>query len=239
MWVENRPCPNCHSRDNLGVWDDGSSWCFGCRTYTPPTHTIDRIKRIVTGGNRQVKEGIKLPDDAMGGIPKHAMEWLSKYNLTKSEIIKLNLYYSPSRELLIFPFFDDQKTIIAWQGRYFGNKEKYPKYLTYGTKNMLTMFPCANPSSNTVSVVEDVISAIKVSRVMDAIALLGSHLSLETANRLSKLYSGLVIWLDPDKHKAGIEFQARYSPLFDSVKVVYTERDPKEYNTDEIKEILK
>tara|TARA_Y100000590_G_scaffold470333_1_gene663822 strand:- start:592 stop:2229 length:1638 start_codon:yes stop_codon:yes gene_type:complete len=35
-FVAHEPCPKCGSRDNLGVYDDGHSWCFGCQTYTHP-----------------------------------------------------------------------------------------------------------------------------------------------------------------------------------------------------------
>src|SRR5262245_33920209 len=27
------PCPACGSRDNLGRYDDGHGWCFGCKHY--------------------------------------------------------------------------------------------------------------------------------------------------------------------------------------------------------------
>ena len=29
-------CLDCHSRDNLGCYDDGSTYCFGCKVWTPP-----------------------------------------------------------------------------------------------------------------------------------------------------------------------------------------------------------
>ena len=31
------PCPDCGSKDNLGVYDDGHTFCFGCRKYTVAT----------------------------------------------------------------------------------------------------------------------------------------------------------------------------------------------------------
>lgn len=233
MWIKNQPCPNCHSRDNLGTWDDGSTWCFGCHTYTPPTKSIENLKRKLLISKTSPKGEVYLPDDASPVIPKVAMEWLGKYHLTKQEFYALNLYYSQHKDLLIFPFFDAEKNLIAWQGRYFGSNKDYPKYVTYGVKDMLSMFPCKE-GSKTVSVVEDTISAIKVSRFVDTMALLGSHLSLKTANRLSRLYPHLIIWLDSDKYKEALKMSEQYAPLFESVKVVYTDKDPKEYNSEEI-----
>ena len=238
MWKTNTSCPKCHSRDNLGVWEDGSTWCFGCHAYTPPTKTIENLKRRLLISKTPLKGGVLLPDDAWGAIPKVALEWLAKYGLLKAEIEKLNVLYSQSKDLLIFPFFDAEKNLIAWQGRYFGSNKEYPKYVTYGAKDMLSMFP-GPAKSNTVSVVEDVISAIKVSRVQDTIALLGSYLSLKTANRLARSYDHLVIWLDPDKYKEAVEAQERLSPIFKSVRVIYTEKDPKEYNHEQIQNFIR
>ena len=237
MWIKNTPCPKCHSKDNLGIWDDGSSWCFGCHAYTPPTKTIDNLKARLLRSKSVTKSGVMLPEDAWGMIPKVALEWLGKYHLTKEDIAKLNPLYSQSKDLLIFPFYDMDREIIAWQGRYFGANKNYPKYVTYGTKDMLSMFP-GPEQTKTVSVVEDVISAIKVSKVTDTLALLGSYLSLKTANRLTRTYDHLVLWLDADKYKEAVATSSRLSPLFKSVKVIYTELDPKEYNAEEIKKYV-
>lgn len=237
MWIENTGCPKCKSRDNLGLWEDGSSWCFGCHVYTPPTKSINNLKKRLLISNKKEKGGVYLPDDAYPPIPKKALEWLGKYSLTKEEILNLNLLYSQEKELLIFPFVNSDRELIAWQGRYFGDKKDYPKYLTYGAKDFLCLFP-SKEGSKTVSVVEDVISATKVARHMDAIALLGSHLSLKTANRLARSYYELVIWLDSDKYKEAIKQQEALSPLFNSVRVIYTDKDPKEYTHDEIKNAI-
>lgn len=236
-WVENASCPKCGSKDNRGIWEDGSSWCFGCHTYTPPTDSVNSLKRRLLISKTPDKKGVFLPDDAFPVIPKHALEWLGKYALTKDEVTRLNVYYSQGKDLLIFPFLDENRELLAWQGRYFGKNPDYPKYVTYGTKDMLSLFPCGE-KTNTVSVVEDVISAVKVSRVTDTLALLGSHLSLKTALRLSRLYPHMVLWLDADKYAEALRMATQYSPMFESVRVIRTDQDPKCYNTDEIKKQL-
>lgn len=35
--IRKEPCPSCGSRDNLGRYDDGGAYCFGCRYREPPT----------------------------------------------------------------------------------------------------------------------------------------------------------------------------------------------------------
>jgi len=47
-----------------------------------------------------------------------------------------------------------------------------------------------------------------------------------------------VLWLDFDKTAEMIKFQQSYGYLFDSIEIVSTEKDPKEYSTEEIKNLL-
>ncbi len=35
-FVMHTSCDKCGSKDNNAVYSDGSMWCFGCETYTPP-----------------------------------------------------------------------------------------------------------------------------------------------------------------------------------------------------------
>ena len=35
-FVTKQPCKLCGSKDNVGVWSDGHTYCFGCKAYTPP-----------------------------------------------------------------------------------------------------------------------------------------------------------------------------------------------------------
>lgn len=237
MWLRNQPCPNCKSRDNLGVWDDGSTWCWGCHRYTPPTKHLDNLKKRLLISKSDNKKELKLPYDSIPTLPKKVLDWLGKYKLSKEQIEKLHPLYSEDKEVLIFPFIDSRGELIAWQGRYFGNKEKYPKYLTYGAKDFLCLFRSKH-DNKTVSVVEDVISAVKLSTFNDSLALLGSHLSLKTALRLSRSYENIIIWLDADKYKEAIKQQENISSLFNRVKVIYTDNDPKEYNNEEIRKCL-
>ena len=33
-FLRHQSCDNCGSKDNVAVYDDGHTWCFGCNTYT-------------------------------------------------------------------------------------------------------------------------------------------------------------------------------------------------------------
>lgn len=236
-FVKHKPCPDCGSRDNRGVWDDGSEWCFGCHSYTPPQGN----KMVEQFVNRKVekKRGnnvVTLPEDALPYIPDSVKSWLDKYQLTKAQIDSLNLLYSYERSLLIFPVYANNE-LLMWQGRYFGEKPKHPKYVTYGAKDVIHIIECGKRDGS-VCVVEDIVSAIKLSTVIDAVPLLGSHLSSKLATRLARSYETLTIWLDYDKAVESVKFRQEFAPLFKDVTSIVTKLDPKEYSHDDIAKLI-
>lgn len=232
-WVKNNPCPECGSKDNLGVWDDGSEWCWGCHYYKPP----DTIKTFQSRHDKKAAyiKCITLPDDTVELIPKAAVDWLGKYNLTDKEFATLSPMYSYEKELLIFPVYGPGKVLLMYQGRYFGENPKHPKYLTYGAKDILHI---VGEPNETIVVTEDLISAVKVGTVINAMPLWGSSLSQEAIKRLSSRFSHLIIWLDKDKARESLRTRLKASPFFDEVQCVVTELDPKEYSNEEIAKFL-
>ena len=43
--IRKEPCPKCGSRDNLGRYDDGHAYCFGCAYYEPATGAAPRSEQ--------------------------------------------------------------------------------------------------------------------------------------------------------------------------------------------------
>lgn len=229
-------CGVCGSTDNRGVWDDGSEWCFGCHSYTRPNGQATVTNYFDKRTKTPIYQKVKLPEDALPYLPNHAKDWLAKYHLTKEELSALSPLYSFEKDLLIFPIYA-QGELIMYQGRYFGDKPKHPKYLTYGAKDVLHIL--GDQTRDVVCVVEDIISAVRVSTVIPAMPLFGSNLSLRDGNRLSLLFSNLLVWLDRDKANESIKTSRTYAPLFNQTRSVITELDPKEYTHDEARAILR
>lgn len=155
--------------------------------------------------------------------------------MTKEEIYALSPLYSFSKDLLIFPIYDMDKNLLMWQGRYFGESQDHPKWLTYGAKDVLHIL---GPDSDRIVCVEDLISAAKVSSVTTVMPLFGSNIGLGLATRLSKRFKWLTVWLDMDKAKESLKTRLKLSGLFENISCVVTPLDPKEYNHDQIKEFL-
>ena len=111
-FVKHEPCSKCGSRDNLARYDDGSAYCFGCG------HT-ERSSKYVPRTVEAITKEIKLPADSSTQIDKVALDWLHKYNITDTERIKYRMLWSAEKQQLIFPLYDGNSNLLAWQARCF------------------------------------------------------------------------------------------------------------------------
>ena len=236
-WLNHEGCSNCGSRDNVGVYDDGSKFCFGCHWYKLPDSSVklnelkDRINKhepISTIGDIYAE----LPTDYTTEIPKGPLIWLLQY-ITQAEIDENFIGYSKAMERIIFPIYDKEFNLIMYTGR--GAEGVLPKYYTVGQRTEVTHILSSNSLSNRIVLVEDLLSAIKVSRICSAMPIFGSKIPLEYARKLSKVYERLVIWLDPDKRQESLKQAFKLESHFRSgVKVIFSKEDPKCYEDTDI-----
>jgi hypothetical protein len=83
---------------------------------------------------------------------------------------------------------------------------------------------------NTLCMVEDSLSAIKVSRAIDAAPLFGSSINNDKLNKLVKEYQLIYVWLDSDKYEQAQLIAGRIKMLGKLSRVIYTKLDPKYCN---------
>lgn len=208
---------------------------------------IHRVKRqpVVEG---KLAKDLRLPKDVLKDEtrwPREAIGWLLKYGITDTEIRKYGIVYSPSLDRLLLPLYMDGN-YIGWQGRSFAKDGDSPKYITTVDSNNPNgncgVYACNIPR-HTAVLVEDVLSAIRVSRRVDAIALIGSHPTSEVVNWIvNRGYKKLVIWLDNDKQvvkDTQSDLQNLLTLMGCEVELVLTSKDPKDHSDNEIKELLK
>lgn len=108
------------------------------------------------------------------------------------------------------------------------------KYLSQGVKPLLQYGN--NPEC--LIIVEDVISAIKLGRVVTSTPLLGATMPQEWKLQLSGGFKKYFIWLDKDKQKESVRMAMRCSQVWGNCGVISTELDPKCYNNRELQQIL-
>lgn len=244
QFVKHEPCLKCGSKDNLGVWNDGHKYCFGCGYLQSSSSNIhsNRFNSSTNVSNREntmeKQSTISIPNDATNYIPSIALSWLKKFDIAQQEIIANKILWSNSRELLVFPFFGEDNILEAWQGRYFGTKNGHPKWITYGKiQDYLKIFNLPDVEKYGIILVEDIVSAIKIARQYPVSPLFGSHCDWRNLARLYKYTKQLTLWLDADKYKDAKKFSSRASLLgFDS-RVIYTKQDPKELSDETIRQI--
>ena len=247
--IRHEPCPKCGpvqdgSGDNLGVYDDGHKWCFACGYFVPASRIIsiqDVRLRLSQRADKNFAAPPVLPGDHTYIIPIHAYKWLKQYDLTDEEINKHRIGWSAQYERIIFPVYDDAGNLLMWQGRYCpfpdSPKEKRSKYvMPVRNEKVLTLLGAPPTKDGMVCVVEDFLSAIKVARICSSCCLWGSEVSLTRLKRLSLLFPHIILWLDNDKAAHSIKCVTKARPYFEKVSGIYTEKDPKTYSTEELKQ---
>lgn len=227
-FVKHEPCSKCGSRDNLARYDDGSAYCFGCGHTERSTNYVPRTVEAIT------KE-IKLPADSSTQIDKVALDWLHKYNITDTERIKYRMLWSAEKQQLIFPLYDGNSNLLAWQARCFDPNAK-AKYFSQGKIHEVLYF-CGKKTTPLI-LVEDLLSAIKIGRIGVAMPLFGSEASTTLLMRLKAHYNGIIVWLDSDKWKNSHDIVNRAKSIGLPAMSVFTNLDPKEYTDDKIKFFL-
>ena len=219
-------CPKCRKNghdiagDNLAVYSDNHKWCYRCG-YFEPGDIAHKINKPIVNS-----KGLLYPD--IVPLSEECLEYLDKFNLTREEIYdNLNGHedgysYFDSKFFLVRRLHKKPKVIV--KGEVVGNEP---------------IFACQE-GSNTIVLCEDIISAIKISRVKDACALLSNQINGTLLYRLSSRYDNCVLWLDPDMYEHMLKtLLPRVQPYFKQVGVILSGFDPKYYSTNEIKERVK
>ena len=237
VFVKFESCPSCGSRDNLSVWSDGHKWCFGCSYYVKPTgETLTLLKnKINISASTPTKTVVTLPKDASFNLPAKCREWLDNFFVSPVESARWKFKWSQELGGLILPIYDDDEQLVCYQVRRFDNQK--PKYLTFGKlDNFVPVY--GEYDNGVIVIVEDIISARRVSEVCNATPLLGCHLSRSTASRLSRGFDRCLLWLDSDKLNEANTFYQQYRNLFTEMVVTSTPLDPKSYSSQQLLEYV-
>lgn len=226
-FLHNEGCPRCikegndQARDNLAIYSDGHKWCFRCGYYDPGD-IIERHREVKKITN---SKGLVYPD--ITPFSHECLAYLSRFSLTNEEIYgNLNGHEDG------YSFFDSKFFLIR-------RLEKKPKVIVKGdVVGNEPLFRCQD-TTDTIVLVEDVLSAIKVSRVADSCALLKTAVHDVLLYRLASLYNNCVLWLDPDMHEHMTnKLLPRVKPYFNTSRIVMSKVDPKYLPTSEIKKYL-
>ena len=242
-------CDACGSSDAKAVYDDGSSFCFSCRTINSA-----KVSPYVTqNANKQDDEevlikAVRYPSDVSQHYSEGAVAWCQKYDINIEQLLQNNIYYSASRDQLIFGF-EAEGQLLAYQARNLNPVSKSKRYYTCGDVNeLLPIYHCRHPlpdgvNSRRLVLVEDCLSAIKVSYVeglgADSMPLLGSGISRTKLSRLRPFYDLLNVFLDPDMWHKSLSIVKQAQLLGFRARPIQSDRDPKEHAYKELDSLLR
>jgi hypothetical protein len=238
-FLYHEPCPYCGSKDNLAVYDDGHKFCFGCKYQEQGTISIRKVFEPLTS----MPKNKDFPWDAQkDSFRIDAFKWLLSCQINSAQRTEHNIQWSTSRQMLCWKIKSIQGKELGWQGRCFASDAK-TKYFISGEIHadicLLNPFNFnSSLSTKTVVLVEDYISAIRVSSHYPCMPLFGCTCTLNTLTELLKHFNKLIVWLDSDKLDNARKIAQNASMMgFDS-RVCYTSLDPKAYSNEEIKNYL-
>jgi hypothetical protein len=182
-----------------------------------------------------------LPSDASVSIDAVALTWLAKYDIETSEAIDHNMMWSAKFKQLLFPCYlnpEKQEGLQAWQARNF-SPDATCRYFNSGRfHSFLHILNLYDGRGDDVIVVEDLVSAIKISRRYSALCLFGTNLNNTQMTDLRHLTENVTFWLDEDKASKGLSLAKAVSQFDIAAKLIVTKHDPKEYNNAQIQDII-
>lgn len=214
-FLHHESCPKCNSKDNKAVYSDGSTWCFGCRTYTSPKHREIQIDTPIT----------KPPKDLVRALPFLYQKWLDKYELTPEEKTLFNWSTSFKRMVVKIETKDGN---LFWEARSLTHP---PKVLSYGKKPLIYIengHIVEQTNSKSIILVEDILSAIKVSHYCTAMPLFGASIENKKLYEILREFDHTHIWLDADKYQISLSMANKISVMGACATSILTKEDPKE-----------
>lgn len=185
-----------------------------------------------------------MPDDCGTQFSEEAVAWLAKFHLSIPDAIRHGVVYSPSMQQVIY------RMGSVWQARNFNpTRLQKSKNFTSGNVNEClhiyghldggSTSNSVQLSPETLVIVEDPVSAMRIAPLRPSMPLLGSHLATSRLIALTGLYDSIWFWLDSDKLKEAREMAERARLIDVKTRVIHTDLDPKCYTNAQLMEIIK
>ena len=182
---------------------------------------------------------MRLPLDYTKEIPAQGLAYLYVRGVTDADIKRWKIGYSPKYSRVILPVYEG-RNLVFFQGRtILSITRDNPKWMNVWKSGRKDTFFVANQMfSHEVVVVEDILSAIRVSHTADAYAMLSTHIPEDLILTLSEKYQSILLWLDPDKRMKIMMLARRYLAFGINARSITSNKDPKYYTNKQIRRLI-
>lgn len=236
--VRRTTCPVCNATHEksfiMRALDDRVAYhCY--RASCTLGQGVSGKKKLLVSKNKEFK-----PKVFRGDTSYLTSELLSALK-TKYEIGSLlasmhGIRYT-KKDTLVFPLFTKHGHNWGTQTKNL-NKATTPKNITYKEQDVPSIYyPVTFDDSSPIVVVEDVLSAIKLSPMVRARAILGTHMSDLMASELARESKDIVLFLDYDAIDKARKIAKKYAALA-NWRIIINEKDPKDTPYNELEEII-
>ena len=222
-------------RDEIGVY--GKCYRAKCGEYefisSLPTERRRREDKVFKPSHF-TQELIEPPVEVL-------LDLYKQYQLSKADVQSAQIKYSPKRNVLHMPIKDIRGYDIGSQTKVLNKDTQYPKNMTYYSHDATKahfVWPATGRNYGTIVIVEDILSATKVGKILPCCALLSHTITDDTASLLATNFKTMIVLLDPDATKEAIRIKRKYSLYFSNLYIIVLEADPKDTDFEELQNKL-
>ena len=225
------PCDDCGSSDAKAEYVN-NFYCWSCQKSTKKKFNPEDLLNYQP---RNTVTTESLSDVKFGPISDAGKVYLYKYFITDKVAKQFKIGSTKELEYqgktygerLLFPGYINNELKFI-EARALG--EQIPKFITLGNKSEL--FEIEHPNyPEIVCIVEDMVSAIRLSKFVSVAALRGTHLSEKNTIYLLNKYNRCIVWLDNDApgKKAAQNMIHRLRWIFKKTVLMSDLEEPKKY----------
>lgn len=163
----------------------------------------------------------------------------ASYGLSPADIMDHRLAMEVRSGRLVIPVMSPKLKLRGYEARLMPDVEsEAPKTLHYKEIDEPWLGWFAGPTQGVVVIVEDVISAIRVSSLYTSASLMGSHITMDDMMELVGYTDDLVLCLDRDATAKSLKFKQRFQYVAPKLEVRILENDLKYSSDDEITRLV-
>lgn len=244
-------CPSCEGKGKFSIKLEDGLAIYNCFRPTCALHGGGAF-RITQGDLVRTKSKPVEKDTTWRGVTEPLPDsvtrfYESHYHLDIWHVAAANIRWCADEQRAIWPMMHRFGYVIGYVRKLIQPLRNQPKSLTSPNKGhgKLSWYPQhskgigAIKPTDTVMVVEDVISAVRASRYTNAVSLNGSSMSIDEVTEVAGVYKNVLWALDKDATSTAIAMHKRYRLLFHSSQVVMLEQDIKNMQEPELAELMR